>query len=48
MFFIIQFRKKGIDYDKKEMYLSNIVSEYTKKVIKVLNGEKTEVPVFRL
>ena len=39
---------KTYHYDKKEMFLSNIVSEYTKKVIKVLNGEKAEIPVFRL
>lgn len=35
-------------YGKKEMYLTNIVSDYTKKVIKALNSEKEEVPIFRL
>jgi CRISPR-associated endonuclease Cas1, subtype II/NMENI len=35
-------------YNNKQMYLTNIVSEYTKKVVKVLNGEGKEVPEFRI
>ena len=35
-------------YNNKQMYLTNIVSEYTKKVIKVLNDEGKEVPAFRI
>ena len=35
-------------YGKKEMYLTNIVSDYTKKVIKALNNEKERIPIFRL
>ena len=35
-------------YDDKEMYLSNIVSDYTKKVIKALNNEGKGVPEFRI
>lgn len=39
---------KTYSFQNKEMYLNNIISEYTKKVIKVLNGEKEEIPVFRI
>ncbi|MGY3765757.1 type II CRISPR-associated endonuclease Cas1 [Vagococcus vulneris] len=35
-------------YDGKEMYLVNIVSDYTKKVIKTLNCERERVPEFRI
>ncbi|GFH39867.1 type II CRISPR-associated endonuclease Cas1 [Pseudolactococcus insecticola] len=35
-------------YDQKEMYLTNIASDYTKRVIAALNGEDTTVPVFRI
>lgn len=35
-------------YDGKEMYLSNIVSDYTKKVVKALNNEGKGVPEFRI
>ncbi|MGT2935350.1 type II CRISPR-associated endonuclease Cas1 [Streptococcus castoreus] len=35
-------------YNGKEMYLSNIVSDYTKKVIKALNNEGKGVPEFRI
>lgn len=35
-------------YQGKEMYLSNIVSDYTKKVIKALNNEGKGVPEFRI
>ncbi|EQB23403.1 CRISPR-associated protein Cas1 [Streptococcus equi subsp. zooepidemicus SzS31A1] len=35
-------------YNGKEMYLSNIVSDYTKKVIKALNNEGEGVPEFRI
>ncbi|WP_179203774.1 MULTISPECIES: type II CRISPR-associated endonuclease Cas1 [Vagococcus] len=35
-------------YNEKEMYLTNIASDYTKKVIKVLNEETEGVPEFRI
>lgn len=35
-------------YQGKGMFLTNIVSDYTKKVIKVLNNEGKGVPVFRI
>lgn len=35
-------------YGKKEMYLNNIVSDYTKKVVKYLNNQQSSLPVFRL
>ena len=35
-------------YNGKEMYLSNIVSDYTKKVIKALNQLGEEIPEFRI
>ncbi|RLU61718.1 hypothetical protein DIX90_03385, partial [Streptococcus iniae] len=35
-------------YNNKEMYLSNIVSDYTKKVVKSLNNEGKGVPEFRV
>lgn len=35
-------------YYGKEMYLTNIVSDYTKKVVKILNGEQKELPEFRI
>lgn len=35
-------------YNNKEMYLNNIVSDYTKKVIKALNNEGKGVPEFRI
>lgn len=35
-------------YNNKEMYLSNIVSDYTKKVVKALNNEGKGVPEFRI
>ena len=35
-------------YGNKEMYLTNIVSDYTKKVIKALNHGGKGVPEFRI
>ncbi|AQP53605.1 type II CRISPR-associated endonuclease Cas1 [Vagococcus penaei] len=35
-------------YDNKEMFLTNIVSDYTKKIVKALNGEREGVPMFRI
>lgn len=35
-------------YNNKEMYLSNIVSDYTKKVVKALNHQGKGVPDFRI
>lgn len=36
------------EYQGKNMYLTNVVSDYTKKIIKNLNGELVEVPEFNL
>ncbi|EGL86294.1 CRISPR-associated protein Cas1 family protein [Streptococcus oralis SK255] len=35
-------------YNGKDMYLSNIVSDYTKKVIQALNQPEKGVPEFRI
>ena len=35
-------------YKNQEMYLTNIVSDYTKKVIKALNNDGKGVPEFRI
>lgn len=35
-------------YDGKQMYLTNIISDYIKKVVKELNNEGKGVPVFRI
>ncbi|GEN56194.1 CRISPR-associated endonuclease Cas1 [Halolactibacillus alkaliphilus] len=37
-------------YNFQQMYLTNIVQDYTKKIIKVLNGEAelTDIPVFKI
>ncbi|KAF1303937.1 MULTISPECIES: type II CRISPR-associated endonuclease Cas1 [Enterococcus] len=35
-------------YNNKEMYLTNIASDYTKKVVKVLNEETERIPEFRI
>lgn len=35
-------------YNGKEMYLTNIVSDYTKKVVKSLNNQGKGVPEFRI
>ncbi|GAA0053679.1 UNVERIFIED_CONTAM: type II CRISPR-associated endonuclease Cas1 [Streptococcus canis] len=35
-------------YNGKEMYLTNIVSDYTKKVVKALNNKGKGVPEFRI
>ena len=36
------------DYLDRRMYLTNIVSDYTKKVVKTLNEDGEGVPVFRI
>lgn len=36
------------EYSGKEMFLSNIISDYTKKIVKSLNNEGEGVPVFRI
>lgn len=36
------------DYYNQKMYLSNIASDYTKKIIKALNGESIAIPEFRI
>lgn len=35
-------------YNKKQMFLTNIIGDYTKKTIKALNGEIKGVPEFRI
>ena len=35
-------------YRNKEMFLTNIISDYTKKIIKTLNNEQESIPIFRL
>ncbi|MDT2597778.1 type II CRISPR-associated endonuclease Cas1 [Enterococcus dongliensis] len=35
-------------YNSKTMFLTNIVSDYTKKVVKVLNEESERIPEFRI
>lgn len=35
-------------YNNKSMFLTNIVTDYTKKVIKVLNHEEERIPEFRI
>ena len=35
-------------YNNKNMFLTNIVSDYTRKLIKVMNGESEKVPEFRI
>lgn len=36
------------EYNGKEMYLTNIISDYTKKVIKALNNKGYEIPEFTI
>ncbi|VGU97538.1 cytoplasmic protein [Streptococcus pyogenes] len=38
----------AFSYNGKEMYLTNIISDYTKKVVKALNNEGKGVPEFRI
>lgn len=45
---LFDFFQKPISTIGKEMYLSNIVSDYTKKVIKVLNQLGEGIPEFRI
>lgn len=35
-------------YGKQEMFLTNIASDYTKRVISAMNGEAATIPVFRI
>lgn len=35
-------------YGKQEMFLTNIASDYTKRVIAMMNGESENIPVFRI
>ncbi|MBF2398870.1 type II CRISPR-associated endonuclease Cas1 [Listeria marthii] len=39
---------KQFDYNDQHMFLTNIASDYTKKVVKVLNEEREGVPEFRI
>lgn len=36
------------EYSGKEMFLTNIVSDYTKKVVRALNNKGEGIPVFRV
>lgn len=36
------------EYQGKQMYLTNIVSDYTKKLVRFLNGEGERIPEFRI
>lgn len=36
------------NYENKSMFLTNVVSDYTRKLIKVMNGESEKVPEFRI
>lgn len=35
-------------YGRQEMFLTNIASDYTKRVIAMMNGESDKIPVFRI
>lgn len=35
-------------YGRQEMFLTNIASDYTKRVIAMMNGESEKIPVFRI
>ena len=35
-------------YGRQEMFLTNIASDYTKRVITMMNGESEKIPVFRI
>ncbi|MBC1375590.1 type II CRISPR-associated endonuclease Cas1 [Listeria farberi] len=39
---------KQFDYNNQYMFLTNIASDYTKKIVKVLNEEREGVPEFRI
>ncbi|ECL7895001.1 TPA: type II CRISPR-associated endonuclease Cas1 [Listeria innocua] len=39
---------KQFDYNHQHMFLTNIASDYTKKIVKVLNEEREGVPEFRI
>ncbi|EAD7633065.1 type II CRISPR-associated endonuclease Cas1 [Listeria monocytogenes] len=39
---------KQFDYNNQHMFLTNIASDYTKKIVKVLNEEREGVPEFRI
>lgn len=39
---------KNFLYNDQNMYLTNIAADYTRKIIKILNGENEEFPVFRI
>lgn len=46
--YLFELFSKTYAYNNKEMFLTNIVSDYTKKIVKVLNNEIEGVPVFRI
>lgn len=35
-------------YGRQEMFLTNIASDYTKRVIAMMNGDSDKIPVFRI
>lgn len=39
---------RNYTYENKQMFLTNIVSDYTKKLVKTLNGEEERIPEFRI
>ncbi|VHG97493.1 cytoplasmic protein [Streptococcus pyogenes] len=41
-------KRELFTFNGKEMYLTNIISDYTKKVVKALNNEGKGVPEFRI
>lgn len=45
---LFQLFTNNYKYNEKNMFLTNIVGDYTKKIIKALNGETQKVPSFRL
>ncbi|HER2102836.1 TPA: subtype II CRISPR-associated endonuclease Cas1, partial [Streptococcus pyogenes] len=45
---LFTFFSDTFSYNGKEMYLTNIISDYTKKVVKALNNEGKGVPEFRI
>lgn len=45
---LLKLFSNNYEYNKKNMFLTNIVSDYTKKTIKVLNGKTERIPEFRI
>ena len=45
---LLEILREPIQYGKNQVYLTNIISDYTKKVVKVLNCECDAIPEFCL